>query len=146
MLDVNKFISKNEVHNIDKDNSGVRIGQRIKTIREARGMTRAELGMLVGLDQNRIQQYENGRRKPKLPLLKKSRACSSMWSATLSYSTRVHLNAITAYSRARPNSSCTSVPRAPTRSRFRTTALPRARLSRTRTGNTPATRLRGRNS
>lgn len=71
MLDVNKFISKNEVLDIDKDNSGVRIGQRIKTIREARGMTRTELGMLIGLDQNRIQQYENGRRKPKLPLLKK---------------------------------------------------------------------------
>lgn len=71
MLDVNKFNNKNEVPNIDKDNSGVRIGQRIKTIREARGMTRAELGMLIGLDQNRVQQYENGRRKPKLPLLKK---------------------------------------------------------------------------
>ena len=27
--------------------------------------------MLIGLDQNRVQQYENGRRKPKLPLLKK---------------------------------------------------------------------------
>ena len=71
MLNVNKFNNKNEVPNINKDNSGVRIGQRIKTIREARGMTRAELGMLIGLDQNRIQQYENGRRKPKLPLLKK---------------------------------------------------------------------------
>lgn len=69
MLDVNKFINKNKVPDID--NSGVRIGQRIKTIREARGMTRAELGELVGLNQNRIQQYENGRRKPKLPLLKK---------------------------------------------------------------------------
>lgn len=34
-------------------------------------MTRAELGILVGLDQNRVQQYENGRRKPKIPLLKK---------------------------------------------------------------------------
>ena len=71
MLDVNKFNNKNEVPNIDKDNSGVRIGQRIKTIREARGMTRAELGMLIGLDQNRVLQYEKGRRKPKLPLLKK---------------------------------------------------------------------------
>lgn len=71
MLDVNKFISKNEVPDIDKDNSGVRIGQRIKTIREACGMTRAELGMLIGLDQNRVQQYENGKRKPKIPLLKK---------------------------------------------------------------------------
>lgn len=71
MLDVNKFINKNEVSDIDKDNSGVRIGQRIKTIREARGMTRTELGMLIGLDRIRIQQYENGLRKPKLPLLKK---------------------------------------------------------------------------
>jgi len=71
MLDVNKFINKNEAPDIDKDNSGVRIGRRIKTIREARGMTRAELGMLIGLDQNRVLQYEKGRRKPKLPLLKK---------------------------------------------------------------------------
>lgn len=71
MSDVNKFNDKNSLLNIDKDNSGVRIGQRIKTIREAREMTRAELGALVGLDQNRVQQYENGRRKPKLPLLRK---------------------------------------------------------------------------
>ena len=25
----------------------------------------------MGLDQNRVQQYENGKRKPKIPLLKK---------------------------------------------------------------------------
>ena len=47
------------------------IGERIKKIRETREMTRAELGALVGLDQNRVQQYENGKRKPKIPLLKK---------------------------------------------------------------------------
>ena len=56
---------------LEGDRSAARIGERIKKIREAREMTRAELGMLVGLDQNRVQQYENGRRKPKLPLLKK---------------------------------------------------------------------------
>lgn len=56
---------------INEDRSGVRIGERIKKIREAREMTRAELGRLVGLDQNRVLQYEKGRRKPKLPLLKK---------------------------------------------------------------------------
>ena len=56
---------------INNHSAGVRMGQRIKAIREARGMTRAELGSFVGLDQNRVQQYENGRRKPKLPLLKK---------------------------------------------------------------------------
>lgn len=56
---------------INEDKSAARIGERIKKIRETREMTRAELGALVGLDQNRVQQYENGRRKPKLPLLKK---------------------------------------------------------------------------
>ena len=56
---------------LDEDRSGARIGERIKKIREAREMTRAELGRLVGLDQNRVLQYEKGRRKPKLPLLKK---------------------------------------------------------------------------
>ena len=57
--------------NIDEDRSGVRVGERIRKIREAREMTRAELGALIGLDQNRVQQYENGKRKPKIPLLKK---------------------------------------------------------------------------
>lgn len=48
-----------------------RIGDRIKRIRNEKGMSRAELGEKVNLDQHRIQQYENGRRKPKAPLLKK---------------------------------------------------------------------------
>jgi len=48
-----------------------RIGDRIKRIRNEKGMSRAELGEKVNLDQDRIQQYENGRRKPKAPLLKK---------------------------------------------------------------------------
>ena len=56
---------------INEDKSGNRIGERIKKIRETREMNRAELGALVGLDQNRVQQYENGKRKPKIPLLKK---------------------------------------------------------------------------
>lgn len=56
---------------INEDRSGARIGERIKRIRETREMTRAELGALVGLDQNRVQHYENGRRKPKIQLLKK---------------------------------------------------------------------------
>lgn len=56
---------------IGEDRSGVRIGDRIKKIRESRQLSRAELGELVGLDQNRVQQYENGRRKPKMDLLKK---------------------------------------------------------------------------
>lgn len=56
---------------IHEDRSAERIGERIKKIRETREMSRAELGALVGLDQNRVQQYENGRRKPKIDLLKK---------------------------------------------------------------------------
>lgn len=55
---------------INEDWSAERIGKRIKKIREARKMSRADLGALIGLDQNRVQQYENGRRKPKIPLLK----------------------------------------------------------------------------
>ena len=66
-----KMIGGEDFADINEDRSGARIGERIKKIREAREMTRAELGALVGLDQNRVQQYENGRRKPKLPLLKK---------------------------------------------------------------------------
>lgn len=53
-----------------EDCSAYLIGNRIKKIRETREMTRAELGSLIGLDQNRVQHYENGRRKPKISLLK----------------------------------------------------------------------------
>ncbi len=56
---------------IYEDRSGARVGERIKKIRETREMSRAELGELIGLDQNRVQHYENGIRKPKIPLLKK---------------------------------------------------------------------------
>ena len=50
--------------------SAVRIGKRIKKIREAREMTRAELGEMVDLTADRIQKYENGARKPKANLMK----------------------------------------------------------------------------
>ncbi|MBP3818268.1 MAG: helix-turn-helix transcriptional regulator [Butyrivibrio sp.] len=65
------FFRGENIADIIEDKSAVRIGARIKKIREAREMTRAELGSLVGLDKNRVQQYENGWRKPKIPLLKK---------------------------------------------------------------------------
>lgn len=48
-----------------------RTGEKLKEIRIARWLTREELGKLVGLDQNRVQQYENGKRKPKKELLNK---------------------------------------------------------------------------
>lgn len=66
-----KMLGGEDYADINEDRSGARIGERIKKIRETREMTRAELGALVGLDQNRVQQYENGKRKPKIPLLKK---------------------------------------------------------------------------
>lgn len=55
----------------EKITLGKRTGARIKEIRLARGLTRAQLGAFVGLDQNRVQQYENGRRNPKMDLLVK---------------------------------------------------------------------------
>ena len=47
-----------------------RIGKRIRTIREVRGLSQSQLGERVGLNADRIQKYENGARKPKKELLK----------------------------------------------------------------------------
>ena len=51
------------------------IGDRIKRVRNFRGMTQKELGIAVGLDEKsadiRIAQYESGTRTPKEDLLKK---------------------------------------------------------------------------
>lgn len=60
-----------DLANVDKDNSKYRVGRRIRTIRQEAEMSQGELGEKVGLNANRIQQYENGIRKPKFPLLKK---------------------------------------------------------------------------
>lgn len=51
--------------------SGFRIGNRIRRIRTEKGLSQAELGEKVGLNAGRIQQYENGERKPKKELLGK---------------------------------------------------------------------------
>ena len=50
-----------------------RIGDRIRRIREEKNpkMSQGDLGALVGLNANRIQQYENGARKPKPDMIKK---------------------------------------------------------------------------
>ena len=55
---------------IASDMSGFRIGARIRRIRTARGLSQAELGSMVGLSADRVQQYENGYRKPKMDKLK----------------------------------------------------------------------------
>lgn len=54
----------------DRETAGSRIGRRIRFIREEAGMKQAELGEAVGLNANRIQQYENGARNPKFDLCK----------------------------------------------------------------------------
>ncbi len=41
-----------------------RVGKRIRMIRESQHMTQAELGSKIGLTADRIQKYENGKRKP----------------------------------------------------------------------------------
>lgn len=46
-------------------------GEKIKRIRQHRGMTQKELGDAVGLTANRIAQYEMGYRVPKATLLEK---------------------------------------------------------------------------
>jgi transcriptional regulator with XRE-family HTH domain len=51
------------------------VGDRIKRVRNIRGMTQKELGLAVGFDDNsadvRIAQYESGTRTPKEDMLKK---------------------------------------------------------------------------
>lgn len=55
----------------NENTSADRVGLRIREIREAQGMTQAELGEKIGLNGDRVQKYENGVRKPKADLLKK---------------------------------------------------------------------------
>ena len=55
---------------INEESSARRIGARIRAIRNAKGMSQAELGEKVGLNADRIQKYENGARKPKADMLK----------------------------------------------------------------------------
>ena len=47
-----------------------RVGRRIRAIRQEEGMSQGDLGEKVGLNANRIQQYENGARNPKFELCK----------------------------------------------------------------------------
>ena len=52
------------------ETAAARVGRRIKEIRTEKNMTQAELGDAVGLSADRIQQYENGYRRPRADLLK----------------------------------------------------------------------------
>lgn len=55
----------------DRETAGSRIGRRMRAIREEENKTQTELGEAVGLNANRIQQYENGARNPKFELCKR---------------------------------------------------------------------------
>lgn len=56
---------------LKKADEARRVGARIRFCRAMTGLSRQELGTRIELDQNRVRQYETGRRKPKPPLLKK---------------------------------------------------------------------------
>ena len=67
----------------EKLSAADRVGYRIQKIRKERDLSRAELGQKVGLSADRIQQYENGARKPKDELLKKIAAALGVETAAL---------------------------------------------------------------
>ena len=58
------------IEDINKETAGSRIGRRIRTIRMEEELSQSDLGEKVNLNANRIQQYENGARKPKFELCK----------------------------------------------------------------------------
>ena len=59
-----------EPEDFDRETAPSRIGRRIRAIRQEEDMSQGELGEKVGLNANRIQQYENGARNPKFELCK----------------------------------------------------------------------------
>lgn len=54
----------------DRETAAYRVGKRLRTIRNEAGLSQTELGEKVGLNANRVQQYENGARKPKFDMCK----------------------------------------------------------------------------
>lgn len=54
-----------------EDHAADRAGRRIRKIRMEQGLSQSELGDMVDLNANRIQQYENGARRARLDLTKK---------------------------------------------------------------------------
>ncbi|GAA3671752.1 helix-turn-helix domain-containing protein [Acetobacter lovaniensis] len=59
-------MSKNPPKRIeDRDPKKVAFGIRVRTIREQKGFTQADLGRMIGLSENSVVQYETGRAVPK---------------------------------------------------------------------------------
>ena len=65
------------------ETTGNRIGRRIRSVRTENELTQVELGNKVGLNANRIQQYENGARNPKIELCKKIAAALGVETSAL---------------------------------------------------------------
>ena len=63
-------IPRKELKNHNESTEAERVGSRIREIRVAKNLSRAELGEKVGLNRGRIQQYEKGTRRPRPELLK----------------------------------------------------------------------------
>ena len=61
------------------------VGHKIRFFREIRGYTQAELGEKVGLQPDRIRQYENGIRTPKLDKLREIADALDVDIAAISY-------------------------------------------------------------
>ena len=65
--------------------SAKRVGRRIRAIRTEHvpEMSQGDLGQLIGLNANRVQQYENGARKPKLELAQQIAAALGVETSAL---------------------------------------------------------------
>ena len=74
-----------DIAELQEKNAPTRVGQRIRKVREDHvpAMSQGDLGTAVGLNANRIQQYENGIRKPKMALLKQIAAALGVETAAL---------------------------------------------------------------
>lgn len=58
---------------LDNDCPEIELGKRMKLIREAKGMTRSELGKILELNNPdiRVGSYENGKKFPRMAMIKK---------------------------------------------------------------------------
>ncbi|MCL2197579.1 MAG: helix-turn-helix domain-containing protein [Defluviitaleaceae bacterium] len=49
----------------------MKVSQKIKSLRNLRGITQKELGKQIGMDAGLVSRYESGKKNPKLQTLKK---------------------------------------------------------------------------
>ena len=76
-------IHRKELKDHNESTEAERVGDRIREIRVAKNLSRAELGEKVGLNRGRIQQYEKGTRRPRPELLKQIAAALEVEPAAL---------------------------------------------------------------